>query len=139
MNYEVVEELNNQQIKELHSLFQLEWWTKGREFISVHKMVKSSDVIIGICDIKTKELIGFARVITDFVFKALILDVIVKESYRGRELGRVIMERILNHSSLNKVEHFELYCRPEMLSFYKKWGFTEELGELHFMRKIRSN
>jgi ribosomal protein S18 acetylase RimI-like enzyme len=136
LDYEVIEKLTNEQIKDLYTLYQSEWWTKGRELSDVQQMIENSDVIVAFCETKTKELIGFVRAITDFVYKALILDVIVKESYRGMDIGRALMDRIIEHPSLKNVKHFELYCRPEMLSFYKKWGFTEELGELHFMRRV---
>jgi len=31
----------------------------------------------------------------------------------------------------------ELYCLPELVPFYRKWGFTEELGGLRFMCRSR--
>lgn len=37
---------------------------------------------------------AFARILTDYVYKALILDVIVEPAYRGRGLGRLLMESI---------------------------------------------
>lgn len=138
MDIEVVEKLTKEQIKHLNTLYQSEWWTTGRDLADVQRMVENSDVIIGLCKQETKELIGFTRVLTDYVYKALILDVMVKESYRGKNLGRIIMDTVLEHPSLIGVKHFELYCRPEMLSFYKKWGFTEGIGELHFMRKVKN-
>jgi hypothetical protein len=33
------------------------------------------------------------------------------------------------------VEHLEMCCRPEMVPFYEKWGFTAGLEQLHFMRR----
>jgi len=70
------------------------------------------------------------------VYKALILDVIVDVAYRGRELGRILMDTILQHPALRSVRHFELYCLPELMPFYRKWGFTDELGTLRFMRRM---
>ncbi|WP_195891945.1 GNAT family N-acetyltransferase [Neobacillus dielmonensis] len=66
------------------------------------------------------------------------MDVIVKESFCGQNLGRELMNHIVEHPSLQQVQHFELYCRPEMLPFYQKWGFTEEFKELYFMRKTNN-
>jgi predicted GNAT family N-acyltransferase len=135
MSFRYIQTLTEKQVKELYELFQREWWTKGRQLVDVQRMVKHSDVIVGYCEPDTERLIAFARVITDFVFKALILDVIVHEDYRGTGLGRTLMNTLLQHPSFKDVKHFELYCRPEMRSFYQKWGFTDELGELHFMRR----
>jgi predicted GNAT family N-acyltransferase len=137
MEFEVVEELTYEQVRCLHQLYQKEWWTKGRKWSEVQRMVENSDITIGLCNPQTRELVAFTRVLTDYVYKALILDVIVKESYRGKKLGRILMDSVLHHPLLKDVMHFELYCRPEMIPFYQKWGFTEELGELYFMRKTR--
>jgi hypothetical protein len=49
-------------------------------------------------------------------------------------LGKEIMQMILDHPDLKYIKHFELHCLPELIPFYKKWGFTNELGELTTMR-----
>ena len=134
MTFKVIEEIEENHIKDLHLIYQLEWWTEGRQLEDIKKMLQNTDVIVAFCDSKTKKLFAFARVITDYVYKALILDVIVERSYRKKDLGKTLMESILNHNSLKSVNHFELYCLPEMVSFYKKFGFSEKLNSLVFMR-----
>ena len=84
---------------------------------------------------KNNELQAFARVLTDYVFKAVVFDVIVSEKYRGQGLGKELMRLVQNHVELQDVKHFELYCLPEMVGFYKELGFTDELENLVFMRK----
>lgn len=139
MGYDVIEKLSTEQIQSLYDMYQSEWWTKGRELSDVQRMVEHSDVILGLCDSTTQELVGFTRVLTDYVYKAFIFDVIVKETHRGKDFGRILMDRVLHHPSLINVKHFELYCRPEMLPYYKKWGFTEDLGALYFMRRVTNS
>jgi len=136
MSYETVHQLTDSQIQDLHALFQREWWTTGRELDDVKRMLEHTDVIVALCEPRTKKLVAFARVLTDRVYKALILDVIVDAAYRGRELGRSLMETILQHPTLSSVRHFELYCLPELMPFYRKWGFTDALGTLCFMRRM---
>ena len=82
-----------------------------------------------------RSLVAFSRVLIDYVYKALILDVIVDASCRGQGLARALLDGIVEHPRLQSVRHFELYCRPELVPFYCRWGFTEELGELRFMRR----
>lgn len=130
MTYEGIDKLSAKQIDDLYNLFQHEWWTKGRQLPHIRRMLQNSDVIVAFCDPKTKQLIAFARIITDFVYKALILDVIIDSSHRNQGIGRNLMEMIVEHRLLNSVEHFELYCQPDMVPFYQKWGFTDDLGEL---------
>ncbi len=135
MSPERVERLTDAQIQELHELYQSEWWTEGRELPDIRRMLEGSDVIVGFCDPDTKRLIAFARVLTDYVYKALIFDVIVAASHRSHGLGRALMEAVLSHPRLQTVRQFELYCLPELIPFYRQWGFTEELGRLRFMRR----
>jgi predicted GNAT family N-acyltransferase len=99
-------------------------------------MLEHSDVIVGFCGAEHKHLVAFARVLTDYVYKALVLDVIVEAESRGRGLARVLMDAVVSHPSLASVRHFELYCRPELIPLYRKWGFSDELGDLRFMRRI---
>jgi len=97
-------------------------------------MLEHTDGIIALVADEGPPLAGFARVLTDRVYKALILDVIVHPDYRGTGLGMDLMGAIREHPNLQKVRHFELYCAPEMEPFYEKWGFTRDLGNLSFMR-----
>ena len=80
-------------------------------------------------------LIAFARVITDDTYKALVLDVIVDSSARGTGLGRELMDAVISHPELTGVQHFELYCRRELIPFYQQWGFEGISDGLAFMRR----
>ena len=138
MTIKRIDKLNEQQISQLHLLYQNEWWTKGRVLSDVKIMLRNTDFIFALCEEDSNQLIAFARVLTDKVYKALILDVIVDPKYRSRGLGREIMQMIINHPDLKYIKHFELYCLPELIPFYKKWGFTDELGELTSMRLYKN-
>lgn len=139
MTFEKIDQLSPSQILQLHQLYQNEWWTKGRTLADVNIMLQNTDFIFAICEGGSNQLIAFARVLTDKVFKALILDVIVDPAYRTKGLGKEIMQMILEHPELKRVKHFELYCLPELIPFYKKWGFTDDLGKLTAMRLCNKN
>jgi len=99
-------------------------------------MLEHTKVTVGFCDTESKRLIAFARVLTDYVYKALVLDVIVDAGSRGQGLARALMDAVVGHPSLASVEHFELYCRPELMPLYRQWGFSDDLGDLCFMRRV---
>ena len=130
----ILNSLNLQHITQLHKLYQKEWWTDKRTLEETQKVVENSQIVIAMLD-ENNELQAFTRVLTDYVFKALIFDVIVSEKYRGQGLGKELMSLVQNHSALEVVKHFELYCLPEMVGFYEDFGFTKELENLVFMRK----
>ena len=135
MPFEKIEKLTDRQINDLHRMYQKEWWTKGRGLEDVRRMLEHTDVTVGFCDAESKRLVAFARVLTDYVYKALVLDVIVVAESRGRGLARALMDTVVAHPSLASVRHFELYCRPELMPLYRRWGFSDELGDLRLMRR----
>jgi RimJ/RimL family protein N-acetyltransferase/GNAT superfamily N-acetyltransferase len=130
-----VDMLTDSQIGDLHRLYQNEWWTKDRTIEDVREMLDGTQVTIGFADPTSDRLIAFARVITDYTYKALILDVIVEPAARQAGLGRALMEAIIGHPALAEVRHFELYCRPDMVPYYEQWGFKNVGSALCFMRR----
>lgn len=125
--------LSEEQTHQLHRLYQTAWWAKDRSIEDTKSCVAGSQICIGLIN-SHSELIGFTRVLTDYTFKALIFDVLVCETHRGKGLGNKLLELVKEHKDLAQVKHFELYCRPDMNDFYVKHGFTRELGEFQFMR-----
>ena len=139
MTFKSIEKLDVKRIHQLHQLYQNEWWTKGRTLPDVKTMLQNTDIIVALCEERSDRLIAFARVLTDKVYKALILDVIVDPDYRTQGLGREIIKMILKHPELARVKHFELYCLPELIPFYQKWGFEDNLGRVTAMRLCNEN
>ncbi|NPA11733.1 MAG: GNAT family N-acetyltransferase [Epsilonproteobacteria bacterium] len=118
-------------IDDLMNLYKKEWWTKSRTKEEVIEMLKNTPVTIGI--VENNKLIAFARVLSDFVYKALIFDVIVDIKYRNKGISKMLMHEILKHSKLKNVKSFELYCKDEMKSYYEKFGFSQ--SNLALMKK----
>ncbi len=118
-----VNKLDAVQTKKLHLLYQEEWFSEGRTLNDIELMLKHTDFVFGFCDTASNELLGFARVISDSVYKAFVFDVIVDKEYRSKGLGRFIMDTIIEHPVLKNVSHIELYCPEDMVSFYEPMGF----------------
>jgi N-acetyltransferase len=129
-----VDALSESQIDDLHRLYQNEWWTKGRTIEDVRRMLDATRVLVAFADPESGKLIAFVRAITDDTYKALVLDVVVDGEARQRGLGRALMDAMIAHPALKQVQHFELYCRAELIPFYERWGF-KETAELRFMRR----
>jgi GNAT superfamily N-acetyltransferase len=135
MAIQAIEHLTDEQIDDLHRLYQDEWWSRGRERADIERMLKYSDLIVAFCDSDSKRLVAFSRILTDYVYRAVVFDVIVEPTYRGNGLGRILMDAIANHPALKSVETLILYCLPELIPMYKKWGFTDEIGQLRLLIK----
>ncbi|BAY17080.1 GCN5-related N-acetyltransferase [Anabaenopsis circularis NIES-21] len=138
MTYKFVDTLTEKQISELVQLYKNEFWSKQRTYQDVAKMLKASNIVLGLID-NNEQLIGFTRVLTDFVYRATIYDVIIKPDYRKQGLGVKLLDAIVNHPQLNPVEHIALYCLPEMIPFYQRWGFTPKVGNLKLMYRYHQS
>lgn len=131
-SYRIVSELTEQQISELTDLYTNEFWSQNRTRQDVAKMLAASDIVIGLID-ESDRLIGFTRVLTDFVYRAVIFDVIVKPTHRSQGLGKQLIDIVIHHPQLQSVEYLGLFCLPDMVPFYERWGFTTEHGGLQVM------
>ncbi|UCE63705.1 MAG: GNAT family N-acetyltransferase [Nitrospirota bacterium] len=104
-------------------LFEQADWSRGRTVEQTRDMLLHTDLAISAWD--QSRLIGFGRVLTDYVFRASIWDVIVDRDYQGQDIGTQLMNRILSHPSLHQVELFWL-CTRNRQAFYKTLGFSDK-------------
>lgn len=81
-------------ISELMNLLKQTYWATERTEGDARKSLQHS-VNFGAFDEKNC-LIGFARVVTDFVSMYYICDVIVDEKHRGNGIGKALVEAIVN-------------------------------------------
>jgi ribosomal protein S18 acetylase RimI-like enzyme len=101
-------------------LFHQAPWAKDRTTEEAKEMLCHTDLTV--CAWDRDVLVGFGRVLTDFVYRATIWDVIVDQAYQKQGIGAEIVQRILHHPRLQKVELFWLCTRRP--GFYEKLGFT---------------
>jgi predicted GNAT family N-acyltransferase len=136
-SYRFVEQIDDSHRGDLMELYRHEWWTNQRRDEDVARMLRHSDLVVGVCTDPGGQLVGFTRVLTDRVFKALIFDLIVAQPHRHTGLGRQLIDYVLNHSMLAGVRHIELYCKRELIPFYKQWGFIAPGPDVTFLRMER--
>ena len=134
---DAIYDLTEAHIHQLHELYQHAWWAKGRTLSETQRCVSGSQLCIGFLD-QNKNLVAFARVLTDYTFKAMIFDVIVAQPHRKGGLGKRLIELIQSHAELAMVKHFELYCLSELMPWYESLGFSGDVGDIKLMRCARS-
>ncbi|MEB3210445.1 MAG: GNAT family N-acetyltransferase [Leptolyngbyaceae bacterium] len=123
--YQNISTLTDAQAAQLHELYQHEWWSKGRQASDIQKMLLNSDYIFGMCEVQSQKLVAFARVLSDRVYRAIVFDVIVAAECRGMGLGHSLLKQIVQHPELSQIECIHLFCLPEMIPFYQKFGFVQ--------------
>lgn len=67
--------------------------------------------------------IGLARVVTDYAVVAYVCDVFIHEDFRGRGLGKWLIESILAHPNLKAVRRW-LLTTEDAHGLYQKYGFA---------------
>jgi predicted N-acetyltransferase YhbS len=135
--YSTVEKLNDRQVEQLHALIKQQWWGGQRSLEDVKLMAANTSLMIGLVETSSGRLVGYCRVLTDFVFRATIYDVMVTEELKGRGLGKRLMDTLCSHPSLQQVSFIYLACEPELSSFYERWGFKTYEGRAEWMIKIQ--
>jgi GNAT superfamily N-acetyltransferase len=106
--------------EQLLALFHQAPWAKDRTLEDTREMLRHTD--LALCAWDGDHLVGVGRVLTDFVYRATIWDVIVDQAYQTQGIGTEIVQRILSHPRLKKVELFWLCTRRP--GFYEKLGFS---------------
>jgi GNAT superfamily N-acetyltransferase len=97
------------------------YWAKGRSRETIRRSIENS-VPFGLY--KGEELVGFARVITDYATFAWLADVFVLESARGQGLGKWLVEVILSHPELQRFRRWVLATKDAQ-GLYRRFGFEE--------------
>jgi len=120
IKYSDSHDINPQQ---LLALFDQTDWAGSRSLTDTQRMLAETDVTISAWD--GDKLVGFGRVLTDYVYRASIWDVIVDVKYHDQDIGKGLIQRILTHASLEQVELFWL-CTRRYQGFYASLGFSDK-------------
>ena len=96
------------------------FWSKGRNKKQICKMLLNSTVVVSLWN--HKKLIGFGRATSDFVFRAVLWDVVIAPDNQGLGMGKLLIEAILKHKKVNSVEKIYLMT-TNSTEFYKQFGF----------------
>ena len=105
--------------EQLQALFQQTGWAKSRTPLEIQQMLDNSQLILGVWE--DDQLIGFARVVTDDIYRAWIEDVVVDEAHRKNGIASHIIQKLLKR--LEHIENVTLDCEASLVPFYGRHGF----------------
>ena len=110
-------------LHQLQHLFVLSsFWAQERQIEDWEIALTHSCPIISVWD--QQQLIGFARATSDGIYRGTIWDVVIHPDYRGHGLGRKLVQTVLAHPHMSKVERIYLMTTHQQ-SFYERIGFAE--------------
>lgn len=116
----------------IYSFLTNAYWSKGKSKEVVEESIKNS-ICFGIY-LDDKQ-IGFARVISDKITLAYLLDVFIIEPHRGKGYSKILITYILNYPHLAKVKKWML-ATSDAKGLYEKFGFHELKNPGSFMEKL---
>ena len=108
------------------------YWVAGRTMEEVQTTIDHSFCFGIYLDGKQ---IGFARVITDYVVFAYLMDVFIDEVHRGSGYSSVLMEAMMKEPQLQQVKIWRL-ATSDAHFLYQKFGFTSLAHPEKMMEKI---
>lgn len=111
------------------------YWAKERAKEQTVTAIKNS-LPFGVY--KGENLVGFARVVTDYATFAYLGDVFILNEFRGNGLSKRLMEAIINHPDLQGFRRWIL-ATADAHGLYKKYGFTELKHPERWMEKAAPN
>ena len=108
------------------------YWAKGRTREVIARYVEHS-LVFGVYD--GEKQIGLARIVSDYTTFAWLCDVFVHEDYRGRGIGKWLMETIMSHPELQGLRRFLLATR-DAHGLYAQYGFALLASPERWMEKF---
>lgn len=95
------------------------YWAKYRTREQIEKSINNS-LCFGVYDAGRQ--VGFARVVTDYSVMYWLCDVFVDEEYRGRDIGKLLVESVVNHPELKDLNG--ILATRDAQGLYEKYGFV---------------
>jgi len=105
------------------------YWANNRKREKTIKAIENS-LCIGIYF--KEEMIGFARIVTDYATMYWLCDVIINENHRKNGLGKKLIEIVTNIKELDGL--FGILATRDAQKLYEKYGFKKVDAE-KYMRK----
>lgn len=113
------------------------YWGLGRSREAMEKAINNSAFCFGVYqdgDAVMKQ-IGFARVVSDLVNFGYIADVFILQDYRGKGIGKWLIQTIVNHPELKTLKRLILFTKTP--DFYRDSLFEifDQVSQTKFMER----
>jgi GNAT superfamily N-acetyltransferase len=108
------------------------YWADTRSRATIERSLKNS-LVFGVYD--GQRQVAMARLVTDYATFAWLCDVFVQEEYRGRGIGKWLMESMLAHPDLQEIRRWILTSR-DARDLYRRYGYTPLHDPERWMEKF---
>lgn len=116
----------------IQSMLKETYWGKQRTIEEIRKTIDNSRCY-GLY--LNNQQIGFARVLSDTVVFAYLMDVLIHADYKGKGYSRILLDTIFNDPEYTSIHRWNLATK-DAHDLYKKFGFSAPAQPENFMEKI---
>jgi len=99
------------------------WWKDTYDKSGISPLIAGSFAFAVAIDQKTGKSIGMGRVLSDGVSDAYIQDLVILEPYRGQNLGKKIVQTLIEFCLSKGIQWIWLIAEPGSSQFYTGLGF----------------
>lgn len=117
---------------DLQDLYRFTRWGRGRSIEEIERMLKGTSLCFSVRH--AERLVAFCRVLTDFVFRGTLWDIMVHPDHQGKGLGSSLLDYALDHPALRDIPLIITYT-SELSPFLSRLGFRHEEGAMMLLRK----
>jgi GNAT superfamily N-acetyltransferase len=117
---------------ELQDLCRYTEWGRSRSIEGIDEMLAKT----GMCFSARHclKLVGFCRILTDFVYRAMLCDVVVHPEHQGKGLGRALVDYALTHPAIAEIPLVMTYT-DDWIPFMVSRGFESRKGAMVMLRR----
>jgi N-acetylglutamate synthase-like GNAT family acetyltransferase len=116
----------------IHKFLTTSYWAEGRSVENVKKSIEHS-ICFGIY--LDQKQIGFARIITDYVVFAYLMDVFILNEYRDKGYSKLLLNKIFDDERFNGIKKWMLATK-DAHSLYSRFGFEPVKRPERLMEKV---
>ncbi|MEN6460063.1 MAG: GNAT family N-acetyltransferase [Syntrophomonas sp.] len=126
--YKISDDKSLLSLEKICDLLSKSYWANKRPAETISKSIENS-ICYGIYS--DEEQIGFGRIITDYATTYYICDVILDEKYRGKGLGKKLIECMIGCKDFSDCQG--MLGTKDAHGLYQQYGFIKD--EKSFMRR----
>ncbi|MDR1509565.1 MAG: GNAT family N-acetyltransferase [Synergistaceae bacterium] len=116
---------------ELQELFRFTHWGRSRSLEQIERMLKGTNLCFSVR--YDGKLVAFCRMLTDFVFRGSIWDILVHPDHQGKGLGSRLMNYALTHPAVRDIPIITSFS-SDLVPFLKRSGFEYRDGLMVLQR-----
>ena len=120
MKYRIVEAKENIKVEEVARLLKMTYWADTRPLDKIRMSMYNSDCY-GLFIEGVDQLVGFARVITDYATTYYLCDVIIDKDYQHNGLGKALVSHIASMPKYAELRGF--LVTKDAHGLYEKYGY----------------